>query len=121
MRDIVGFEIAGDGIRNHGMEFCQRIALRCNSPTPRRTPPRDEATGFATRLNLECDFGHGIISHIKSHNTTPVRAAHPAGGLDFEEFGVFGTAIGLGDGTSRMEMATGRHGVERWDSSRNGT
>ena len=64
---------------------------------------------------------HACKLTYHSDNTTPVRTADPAAGLDFDEFGGFIAAIGLGDGTARMETAAAGHGVERGHISRNGT
>ncbi len=59
MRPVIGFEIAADGIGNHGVEFCQGITLRGDSSAPGRVPSRYKAAGFPARFNLECDFVHG--------------------------------------------------------------
>lgn len=58
MRAFVGFEIATDGVGNHGVEFCQGISLGCDASASRRVPSRHEATGFPARFNLECDLIH---------------------------------------------------------------
>jgi hypothetical protein len=56
---LIRFEVATDGICDHGVQFRERISLRRDTATPLwRIPPRDITTCFRARFNMKGDLAH---------------------------------------------------------------